>query len=381
MHWMKKNQTRFILVGLFTCIAFVATWAVPSQAQDLPSSRVLCRNVFSLSIEVSRRESYEAIANANFWIEARRFVDSYQNGENGEAVRVINGSGIAEAMYQRLLLLRGRSSRPQMMVALDAQMEKVDGVRDRLDWTTVLKRIESGRAGHTEMEYSRQLEAARVFVYEGRERISPEKRAQLRHDWQQANALAMRWAVEGRDLTLEMVQELNRTLRASEEDPALQPPGELLNAEQANFYEGRNGVNPQDALISGSLKLKATVDLVNYVNRQIARDKDYITLAAIVRQMFISIQPFSGGNLTTAHLLADYILVRDGYPPAIIPPELTPQMTSKPLLPLRSYEEQVPPDLAYAVIVDGLTRSYLAMGFKMPRPLLTLESWNTWQRN
>ena len=62
--------------------------------------------------------------------------------------------------------------------------------------------------------------------------------------------------------------------------------------------------------------------LVDFVNKAMADPEvDGLALAAQVHYQFVVIHPFDDGNGRMARLLMNFILVRYGYPPAIIPTE------------------------------------------------------------
>lgn len=62
-------------------------------------------------------------------------------------------------------------------------------------------------------------------------------------------------------------------------------------------------------------------DLISWYNEQLNledADANHIRLAALFHYKFISIHPFDDGNGRTARILMNFILMKSGYPPAII---------------------------------------------------------------
>ena len=73
--------------------------------------------------------------------------------------------------------------------------------------------------------------------------------------------------------------------------------------------------------------------------------------------MVVSIHPLEDGNGRLARLVANYVLIQAGLPPASIPRGTEQQNSSVALFPLKSFQDQISPEESIQIMIDGVLRS------------------------
>lgn len=134
-------------------------------------------------------------------------------------------------------------------------------------------------------------------------------------NWKKADAQTQIWANTGQEITLEKIKQLNKVL------------GEGLdfNGGAAGEYRARStGVG---YLVRGSKVFQHFIPASDIPNAMrlfvewLSEDGKYlhpVELAGLAYQRLVSIHPFRDGNGRTARLVADWILLKNGYPPILL---------------------------------------------------------------
>lgn len=134
----------------------------------------------------------------------------------------------------------------------------------------------------------------------------------------------------------------------------------FVGSNQVNYMlplgkDGRKIMDPTFSFIPGSVKSAALQDFFKWLEKN-EKKMNPIELAAEARTMIVSIHPLLDGNGRLGRLVANYILMRAGLPPAAIP-RTEDGSSSVVLFPLKEFDEQIPPERSYQLMLDGVLRS------------------------
>lgn len=119
--------------------------------------------------------------------------------------------------------------------------------------------------------------------------------------------------------------------------------------------KGKKILDPTLSFIPGSVKSDALDDLFNFIDKN-EKKMNPVELAAQVRMRIVSIHPIPDRNGRLARLMANYILMRAGLPPAAIP-RGEDGSSSVVLFPLKKFDDQIAPEKSYQIMLDGVARS------------------------
>ena len=134
----------------------------------------------------------------------------------------------------------------------------------------------------------------------------------------------------------------------------------FLGPEDVNymFRIGKNGkkiLDPTLSFIPGAVKSAALDDFFKWLEKNEGK-MNPVELAAQARMIIVSIHPIPDRNGRLARLVANYILMRAGLPPAAIPRGES-GSSSVVLLPLKKFDDQISPEKSYQLMLDGVLRS------------------------
>lgn len=118
---------------------------------------------------------------------------------------------------------------------------------------------------------------------------------------------------------------------------------------------GKKILDPTLSFIPGAVKSEALNDFLKWLEKNEGK-MNPIELAAQARTMIVSIHPITDRNGRLARLIANYILMRAGLPPAAIP-RGEDGSSSVVLFPLKSYDDQISPEKSYQLMLEGVLRS------------------------
>jgi hypothetical protein len=173
-----------------------------------------------------------------------------------------------------------------------------------------------------------------------------------RNNWLRAQEQVRHWAAAQERLTWLRVAHLNRML-----GEGLAPWNKPKQAERvgARYGELRRldvvcGVPPQYFLRADQLP-QAVVELFEWYEEQQRFDAPTFLVAAQMQQRLITLHPFVDANGRTARLAMDWILLQDGWPPALLAD------TKLALFPNEAAPLQPAPGVAERQVVQGLHES------------------------
>jgi len=133
-------------------------------------------------------------------------------------------------------------------------------------------------------------------------------------NWRQADTLVDQWIRRNEEISIEKINELNRTLGAGLPNNG-HPAGNLRSKDNEFIAAGgqvdRIYVIPNDVMPS-------MTDLIAWIKTSEKAGMPPIELAARTYQKLISIHPYFDGNGRTSRLVMDWILKKNGLPPAAL---------------------------------------------------------------
>lgn len=147
------------------------------------------------------------------------------------------------------------------------------------------------------------------------ERMAPSSTVRVGDDaaevnFREADDLVREWVSSGETLTVERIQELNRILGRG-----LPHNGGTPGALRTTGQDVMAGA-PTRTYIPGENVAEAMDEFMDWYQAAEASGMQPVELAARTYQRLVSIHPFSDGNGRTTRLVMDYVLRRNGLPPA-----------------------------------------------------------------
>jgi len=133
-------------------------------------------------------------------------------------------------------------------------------------------------------------------------------------NFRRADELVKEWAERGEPLTVERIQELNRVLGDGLAHNG-RAPGVLRSTVDETVSAGGA---PAKVYVLGDEVAGAMDDFMAWFNAAEAAGMDPIELAAGAYQRLVSIHPFFDGNGRTSRMVMDYVLRKNGLPPALL---------------------------------------------------------------
>lgn len=263
------------------------------------------------------------------------------------AVRFYNNSSFTFTVFDRYKLLIDRKIPPQVREGLDQKYSIISEVSQRTG--PFLSRKEP-------------LDDRKLLLLE---LLQPPidglnvKAKKDRKNWNRAT-----------EYLIDLIQQKKKMTRTELFSLALVLQGDHANnpASGANFLssldinymlrEGRGGkkiLDPTLSFIPGSVKSDALQDLFTWIDKN-EKKMNPVELAAQVRMRIVSIHPIPDRNGRLARLMANYILMRAGLPPAAIP-RGEDGSSSVVLFPLKKFEDQIAPEKSYQIMLEGVARS------------------------
>ncbi|MEZ6186653.1 MAG: RHS repeat-associated core domain-containing protein [Planctomycetota bacterium] len=164
-------------------------------------------------------------------------------------------------------------------------------------------------------------------------------------NFHEADELVKEWAEAGEELTLDKVRELNRTLRAGEATEGA-GPGVVRRAGDDVFAGAIN-----KPYVLGESVEEALEDFFAWYRAAEQAGTPPIELAAGAYQRLVSVHPFSDGNGRTARMVMDYVLRKNGLPPAAL------DESAVAVFGLGSAEASVTPAQALERVTQGVENS------------------------
>lgn len=126
--------------------------------------------------------------------------------------------------------------------------------------------------------------------------------------WRHAEQKIMSWIGEGRDLDLAAILEINGTFAYIGQTPS----------KGLGIFRTRPIVHDFTSNLFGAFRATDVTEAMNALLLWYHGQKDSahpVELATLFLQRFTTIHPFFNGNGRTGRLLADWILLKNGYPP------------------------------------------------------------------
>ncbi len=121
--------------------------------------------------------------------------------------------------------------------------------------------------------------------------------SQARERWDKSQLLIHKWIQEERPITWEAIVELHENLTGD--------PSQLRT--QRVFTGRHEHLQPED--------LPAAIERLTVDLKDLEANRHPVEAAALLRYWLVSIHPFRDGNGRTSTLAADWVLLRNGYPP------------------------------------------------------------------
>lgn len=264
-------------------------------------------------------------------------------------------------LNERLLLLWKRQPTTAEQKAIDATLEKIDALKRSSPQWSALANDRSARARFPVDELN-AISAFNEMRSPPLGDLNTKKIADV-EGWNRASNFAYSLASRKANLTRARILQLDHMINNRTQERSW--PGHITPHTEINFViqkrNGRNFIDPLETFIPGISK----PEMVDYFLRWLEKNIDTVhpvLLAAQARQLLVSIHPFVDGNGRLARTIADFILMRGGYPPALIPSSTaTTKDYGVVLFPLKSFEDQISVGQSYKIMTDGVLRSYQAL--------------------
>lgn len=181
--------------------------------------------------------------------------------------------------------------------------------------------------------------------------------------WNRASNFALSLARQKANMTRERLLKMDELINSRESSRLW--PGYMTPHTEINFViqirNGRKYIDPLDTFIPGTSKPEMMEHFITWLRKNIDSTHP-VLLAAQARQLLVSIHPFNDGNGRLARTVADFILMKGGYPPASIPSStLTEKDYGVVLFPLKTFEDQISPGKSVMILANGVLRSYEAL--------------------
>lgn len=161
-----------------------------------------------------------------------------------------------------------------------------------------------------------------------------------RRNWDAANALIQQWIIDEKNFCWRALAELNGLLITGRMEPSALRDGPV-------FTGGHQHVDP-DLL----------PELLEWFDQAASRSGIHpVRRAALVRYWLVSLHPFADGNGRTSTLAADWLLLKDGYPPFCFPTVAAGTVAYTP-----DGKDWATPERAIMKSIEALRRSFALLG-------------------
>lgn len=269
----------------------------------------------------------------------------------------INRGGFSESLTERMYLLWNREPSPADKQAIGQRLQEIDRLQGKLpDWRDISSAQKSSpRAAELLAKAAPKKDGQNI-----------KKNSDLQN-WDEAMRLATKMANNRRDLTKEDLAHLAVAIQGNTQHPSesMRYPNvylaRYLKGEDVNFMftkspGGRRTLDPLNTFIPGREKEAALKHFLSWL-RQSRTTMHPVIAAARARQFIVSVHPLWDSNGRLARIVANYVLMRAGYPPASIPRGTETENVSVALFPLRDFKDQISPEDSIQIMIDGVRRS------------------------
>lgn len=275
--------------------------------------------------------------------------------------RQFNQSGFSDRVTERMYLLWNREPSPEAKAAIGLKLQEVERNQQNLpDWRELT-------ASKDREPRVIQLLADAAPKKDGQ---NVKKKEDL-ENWNLAMQLAIKMAQNKRDLTKEDLAHFAVVLQGHTQHPSAMPRypyGYLVRYlvhDDLNFMytktpSGRRTLDPLNTFISGTDKYAALEFFIGWL-RKSRTTMHPVIAAARARQFIVSVHPLWDSNGRLARIVANYVLMRAGYPPAYIPRGTETENVSVALFPLRDFKDQISPEESIQIMLEGVLRSQRAL--------------------
>lgn len=272
-------------------------------------------------------------------------------------VYYFNKRGFAERVTERMKILWNRDPSPESKATIGLKLKEIDRLQGKLgDWR------ERSRPDQRDLKFELLLSE----VAPKKDGQNVKKNEELKN-WDLAMELATKLARKKGDLTKEDLAQLAVVLQGYTQHPtesfqfSAQYLAKYVRDDEVNFMftkskSGRRVLDPLNTFIAGSEKAAALQYFLLWLRK--SRDSMHPVIAAArARQYIVSVHPLWDSNGRLARILANYVLMRAGYPPAHIPRGTETENSSVALFPLRDFKDQISPEESIQIMIDGVLRS------------------------
>lgn len=252
----------------------------------------------------------------------------------------------AQRMTEKMLLLTQREPLPKAQAKIDIALDKIDLQQKKLPHWKELQ---------TEPRAIELLEKSGPEI----DKRNVKKKSDIDF-WHDAMKVAIRLAKSDSNLTEARLIDIVVQLQGYSSENYIRAP-KLVEREYINFMytkdsRGRQVHLPENTFIPGPAKREALRHLFNWL-RNSRGEVHPVIRAAKARQMIVSIHPLEDGNGRLARIVANYVLMQEGYPPAYILRGTEANNTSVALFPLKDFKDQISPEESIQIMIEGVARS------------------------
>ncbi len=263
------------------------------------------------------------------------------------ALRFYNNSSFTFTVFERYKILIDRRISPEVRQSLD---QKYSVLRD-------LSKKSGPFVDPKKPFDDRKLQLLELLQPQI-DNLNVKKKKEAKN-WQRATEYLIDLIEQNKNLTRKELYSLALILQGGEANhPAAS--AKFLNDLDINYMfipkgDGKLILDPMLSFLPGSVKSDALNDFFKWLEKN-EKKMNPVELAAQARMMIVSIHPIPDGNGRLARLVANYILMRAGLPPAAIPRGDDGSM-SVVLFPLKKFSEQIAPEKSYRIMLEGVLRS------------------------
>jgi len=274
--------------------------------------------------------------------------------EQLRAIRIMNETRFGYYVTERMYLLLKRDVTSSYQVKMTKELQKIDALQARIGSWQALK------------SHSRSSEKANLLLEKSAPGIDGEnikKKVEI-ENWNQSMQFVEMLSENPRKHLTEWdvakIAALLQGIKTKNEDVSF-IDAKFYSHYDINFMytldkKNKLILDPLNSFIPGSQKIDGIRYFIEWLSKN--RNKTHpIVLAAQARQLIVSIHPLPDGNGRFARLIANYILMRAGYPPAFIPKGDDSNNASVALFPLKNFEDQISPEETIQIMINGVQRS------------------------
>lgn len=355
-------------------IAIIVTATAPFLITEIASAKSLsdCEGSFeTISYDSSNwrlhyrykqiESEYDPDLDSSFASHRASFLKAMKNKSHWHwGARQFNQDAFSKRVTERMHLLWNREPSPDAKLEIGRKLQEIDHNQQLLsDWRDLSSTQNNSRVLRLLSDAAPKKDGQNVKKNEDLE------------NWNQAMQLATRLAHNKRDLTKEDLAHLAVVLQgyAQHSSASTQFPhtylAKFLTYDDLNFMytktpSGRRKLDPLNTFISGSDKQEALAHFIGWLRK--SRNTTHPVIAAAqARQYIVSVHPLWDANGRLARIVANYVLMRAGYPPAHIPRGTETENVSVALFPLRDFQDQISPEESIQIMLEGVLRAQRAL--------------------